>query len=188
MDSGVTVGLAVAPGTGVGLFGLDGAAPPAGAFGVPAAAGAFETAAGGAAPGCCGASFVPGWVAFTGGGPAAGGGGGAPLVPGTGSELAFGNAWPCGSAFGAILAGGGAFAGAICPTGAPALPAFAAGFIDALGGIGSLPCWISEAFCATAGGSAAVAPAGPGAGMAGDGAAPLAEGTALVAPGPAGAG
>jgi hypothetical protein len=46
--------------------------------------------------------------------------------------------------------------------------------IDALGGVGSLPCWISEALCATAGGSVAVAP--------------LAAGSALAAPGPVGAG
>src|SRR5437879_6514078 len=185
MDSGVTVGLAFAAGAGARLFGVDGVATPAGTFGVPAAAGAFETAAGGPAPGCCGASFALGLVAFTGGAPAAGGGGGAPLAPGTGSELAFGNAWPFGSAFGATLAGCGAFAGAIWPTGAPGVPAFAAGFIDALGGIGSLPCWISEAFCATAGGSAAVA-ADPGRVAAGDGTAPLAEGRAV--PGPVGAG
>jgi hypothetical protein len=32
--------------------------------------------------------------------------------------------------------------------------------IEALGGIGSFPCWISEAFCATAAGSAGPAPPG----------------------------
>jgi hypothetical protein len=32
--------------------------------------------------------------------------------------------------------------------------------IAALGGTGSFPCWISEALCATAGGSAGPAPAG----------------------------
>jgi hypothetical protein len=35
----------------------------------------------------------------------------------------------------------------------PGVPGLAVGLIDALGGTGSLPCWISEARCATAGGS-----------------------------------
>jgi hypothetical protein len=36
---------------------------------------------------------------------------------------------------------------------APALPAFAVALIEALGGVGSLPCWISVARWATAAGS-----------------------------------
>ena len=85
---------------------------------------------------------------------AGGGAGGAPLAPGTGSELACGNPCPCGNAaFGARLAGV-----------APGVPGRAAGLIAALCGTGSLPCWISEARCATAGGSAGVAaPARPAA-------------------------
>ena len=35
-----------------------------------------------------------------------------------------------------------------------------AGLIAALGGIGSFPCWISEAFCAAAAGSVGPVPAG----------------------------
>lgn len=73
---------------------------------------------------------------------APGGGSGAPLAPGTGNALALGNPCPCGSALGATLAGV-----------TPGVPGLAAGLIDALGGTGSLPCWISEARCATAGGS-----------------------------------
>jgi hypothetical protein len=73
----------------------------------------------------------------------------------------------------------------------------AAGLIEALGGTGSFPCWISEAFCATAGGSDGPAPAGvtppcPGAPLAAgdnDGAAsPLALGRPLPAPGATGTG
>jgi hypothetical protein len=70
------------------------------------------------------------------------GGGGAPWAPGTGRELALGNPCPCGSAFGATLAGV-----------ARGVPGLAVGLIDALGGIGNLPCWIRDARCATAGGS-----------------------------------
>jgi len=39
------------------------------------------------------------------------------------------------------------------------VPGLAAGLIEALGGTGNLPCWISEAFCATEGGSAGPLPA-----------------------------
>jgi hypothetical protein len=66
----------------------------------------------------------------------AGGAGGAPLAPGTGKALAFGRAWPAGSAFGATLAGTGT---AFWP-GAPGVPGLAAGLTEALGGTGSLPC------------------------------------------------
>jgi hypothetical protein len=38
------------------------------------------------------------------------------------------------------------------------VPNLAAGLIEALGGTASLPCWISEALCATAGGSAGPVP------------------------------
>ena len=70
------------------------------------------------------------------------GGGGAPLAPGTGSALAFGNPCPCGAVLAEI---------------APVAPSLAVGLIEALGGIGSLPCWIRDARCATTGGRA-----GPG--------------------------
>jgi hypothetical protein len=65
-----------------------------------------------------------------------------------------------GSALGA-LAGSVAFGLPACP--APGKPALAAGLIAALGGTGALPCWISVALCATAGGSVGVAPPCPGA-------------------------
>jgi hypothetical protein len=65
-----------------------------------------------------------------------------------------------GSAPGA-LAGSVAFGLPTCP--APGKPALAAGLIAALGGTGALPCWISVALCATAGGSVGVAPPCPGA-------------------------
>jgi hypothetical protein len=60
--------------------------------------------------------------------------------------LALGKPCPCGKALGAALAGI-----------APVAPSLAAGLIDALCGTGILPCWISDARCATAGGRA-----GPG--------------------------
>lgn len=84
--------------------------------------------------------FVAGPVPDTAGGA---GIGGAPLAPGTGSALGRDNPCPGWTAFGATLAGI-----------APVAPSRAAGVIAALGGIGILPCWISEARCATAGGSA----------------------------------
>ena len=50
-----------------------------------------------------------------------------------------------------------------------ALPAFAFTLIEALGGVGSLPCWMSAARCETAAGSAGPAapwaPAAAGAGL-----------------------
>ena len=122
--------------------------------GAPGVAGAADP--GGLAPGA-GLAFgltVPGETA------AVGGAGGAPLAPGTGRALVLGKGWVEGSAPGA-LAGSVAFGLPACP--APGKPAFAAGLIVALGGTGALPCWISVALCATAGGSVGVAPPGPGA-------------------------
>lgn len=112
-------------------------------------------------------------------GVAAAGTGGAPLAPGTGRALAFGNAWPAGSAFGDNLEGIGAFGAPFCPTAAPEMPGLAAGLIEALGGTGSFPCRINEAFCAAAAGSAGPAPAGGTAAWPG---APLAPGSPGVAP------
>lgn len=135
---------------------------------------------------------------------AAGGAGGAPLAPGTGSAFAFGK--PCGpgggvfgavAAFGVTLAGCGALGAALIPFGAPGVAAapgaldapgalgapgapstagFTTGLIEALGGTGSLPCWIRVAFCATAGGRVGVAPPGAGAAATGGGGTPLALG------------
>ena len=82
-----------------------------------------------------------------------------PLAPGTGSALVLGKGCAEGSALGA-LAGSVAFGLPACP--APGKPALAAGLIAALGGTGALPCWISVALCATAGGSVGVAPPCPG--------------------------
>ena len=87
-------------------------------------------------------------------------------MPGTGNVLALGSGWPAGGAFGATLAGNGAFGaapprgpnGAPGPPGAPGGPRLLSlGLIEALGGGGSLPCWISEARCATDGGKPGVA-------------------------------
>jgi hypothetical protein len=72
-----------------------------------------------------------------------GGNGGAPLAPGTGSALPFGKVDCCGKAVGLTLAGI-----------APGVPGLAVGLIEALGGTGNLPCWISEARCVTAAGNA----------------------------------
>jgi hypothetical protein len=88
---------------------------------------------------------------------ALGGAGGAPLAPGTGRALVLGKGWFEGSAAGAF-AGCAAFGLPACPAGAPGKPALTAGLIVALGGTGALPCWISVALCATAGGSVGVAP------------------------------
>ncbi len=113
-------------------------------------------------------------------------------MPGTGKALGFGNAWPCGNALGATFAGNGVFGAAFCPAGMPGAPGLAAGLIEALGGTGSFPCWISVARCATAGGSAGplpawVTPPCPGAPFmpSGTGGAvpPLALGRPLPAPG-----
>jgi hypothetical protein len=125
-------------------------------FGLPETAGTFGAkAVGGVVPG---ASFAFGF-GVPGAGPVAPGGtGGAPLVPGTGRALVFG------SVLGDMLVGNGLFG----PAGTPGVPGFTAGLIEALGGTGSFPCWISVALCATEGGRAAVAavgvgPPGPGA-------------------------
>jgi hypothetical protein len=71
------------------------------------------------------------------------------------------------------------------------VPGLAAGLIEALGGTGIFPCWISVAFCATAGGSAGPAPAGVAPPCPGDTdgtTPPLALGRTLPAPGPTGTG
>ena len=160
-------------GCGLGAIaaaGLDGAAAlgggattrglgPAGAPGATAPIAGREPGAtpGGLAPG---ASLVFG-LTEPGATAALGGAGGVPLSPGTGNALVLGKAWFGGNPPGA-LAGSG-------PFGRPAWPApggkpvLAAGLIAALGGTGALPCWISVALCATAGGSAGVAPPCPGA-------------------------
>jgi len=125
---------------------------PAGAPGAPGAADG-----GGIAPG---ASLAPGLTAPGGETAALGGAGGVPLAPGTGSALGRGA-----SALGAF-AGRVPFGGAASPPGAPGAPGkpvLTAGLIAALGGTGALPCWISVALCATAGGSTGVAPPCPGA-------------------------
>jgi hypothetical protein len=111
---------------------------------------------GGTAPGLAFGLTPPGDTA------ALGGTGGAPLAPGTGRALVLGKGWVDGSAPGA-LAGSVPFGLPVCPAGAPGKPALAAGLIVALGGTGALPCWISVALCATAGGSVGVAPPCPGA-------------------------
>ena len=106
---------------------------------------------------------------------ALGGAGGAPLVPGTGSALGLGKTW-----FGASMPGAvagcapfGVLAGPPGAFGAPGKPVLTAGLIEALGGTGAFPCWISVARCATAGGSTGVAPPCPGATATGAGTAPL---------------
>ena len=127
--------------------------------------------AGGGAPGAVlafgltaalgGAAGAPGAVLAFGLTAALGGGGGAPLAPGTGNALVLGKGWVDGSAAGAF-AGCSAFGRPACPAGAPGKPVLTAGLIVALGGTGALPCWISVARCATAGGRVDVAPC-PGA-------------------------
>jgi hypothetical protein len=112
-----------------------------------------------APPGASGAGLAFGLTA-PGDTAALGGGGGAPLAPGTGSVLVLDKGCVEGSAPGA-LAGSVAFGLPACP--APGKPVLAAGLIAALGGTGALPCWISVALCATAGGSVGVAPPCPGA-------------------------
>jgi len=136
--------------------GAVGAVAPMAGLEPGAAPGAVGAAApGGAAPGRAFGLTAPGDSA------ALGGAGGAPLAPGTGRALVLGKGWVDeGSAPGA-LTGCGAFGLPACP--APGKPAFAAGLIVALGGTGILPCWISVALCATAGGSVGVAPPCPGA-------------------------
>lgn len=69
------------------------------------------------------------------------------MVPGTGSALAFGKVDCSGKLVGLTLAGI-----------APGVPGLAVGLIEALGGTGNLPCWISAARCVTAAGKAGPAP------------------------------
>ena len=148
--------------------------------------GAAPGAAGAADPGrvAPGASLafgltVPGETA------ALGGAGGVPLAPGTGSALVLGKGWVEGNAPG-TLAGCVAFGLPVCPAGAPGKPVLTAGLIVALGGTGALPCWISVALCATAGGSVGVAPPPcPGATVAaGEPGRPIALAPGRPAPGP----
>jgi hypothetical protein len=117
---------------------------------------------------------------------ALGGVGGAPLAPGTGRALVLGTGCVDGSAAGAF-AGCVPFGLPAGPAGAPGKPVLTAGLIVALGGTGALPCWISVARCATAGGSPGVARPGAGA-TAAAGAprrpAPLAPGPSAGADGP----
>ena len=114
-----------------------------GVLGPLAAPGTFgANDAGGVVPG---ASLALGLIAPGTGPVAPGGTGGAPFMPGTGSALDFG------SASGARFAGNGLAGGA---------PGLIAGLIEALGGTGSFPCWMSVALCATEGGRAGVAAAG----------------------------
>jgi hypothetical protein len=128
-------------------------------------------------------------AAFAGGGPpgdvrafgltaALGGGGGAPLAPGTGSVFALGTGCPDGSAAGA-LAGCRTFGRPAGP-GAPGKPVLTAGLIVALGGTGALPCWISVARCATAGGKVGVTVPCPPAAIGAE-----APGRPALSPGPA---
>ena len=67
---------------------------------------------------------------------------GSVVPPAPGKAFCLGMVDPCSAVLGARLAGV-----------APAPPGFAVALIEALGGVGSLPCWISDARCATAGGS-----------------------------------
>jgi hypothetical protein len=77
---------------------------------------------------------------------------GAPWVPGTGSALAFGKF--CG--FAVVDSVLGVVPGEVVVT-PPNAAGLIVGLIEALGGTGSFPCWISEARCATEGGKEAAA-------------------------------
>jgi hypothetical protein len=112
-----------------------------------------------------GASFKLGFVA-----PVAvpGGKGGAPWAPGTGSAFGFGRF--CGFTVVDNDLPGVALGAAV-----PKAAGLIVGLIDALGGTGSFPCWISEARCATEGGKEAAAA---------DGAVPPAPGSPVPAFGP----
>jgi collagen type IV alpha len=161
-------GFLPASGPAVGAACTAGAVPetpglncPAGAVGAVAPMAGLEP---GAAPGAVGAAdpggAAPGFalgLTAPGDTAALGGAGGVPLAPGTGSALVLGKGWVEGSVPGA-LAGCVAFGLPACPAGAPGKLALTAGLIVALGGTGALPCWISVALCATAGGSVGVAP------------------------------
>jgi hypothetical protein len=116
-----------------------------------AAPGAVGACPGGIAPGLAFGLTVPGDTA------ALGGAGGVPRAPGTGRALVLGKGWVEGNVPG-TLAGCVAFGLPAGPAGAPGKLALTAGLIVALGGTGALPCWISVALCATAGGSVGVAP------------------------------
>ena len=138
-----------------------------GPLGRPAPAGAPGGVAEGGVPGCSGDGVAVFALGLTVGATAApaGGAGGAPLAPGTGSVFALGSGWTCGATAGA-LAGSAFGAAPPWPAGSPAAPGLmAAGLIDALGGTGALPCWISVARCATDGGSAGVAAPGAATGI-----------------------
>ena len=119
--------------------------PGAAAVGAPGRAGGIPP----------GAVAVGGTGLPPGKGPApAGGAGGPPLVPGTGSVLAWGNL-VCGASAGAVCgAMGGVAVGATAVGVVGGAPGLAIGRIIALGGIGALPCWISAARCTTACGMA----------------------------------
>ena len=105
-----------------------------------------------------GAGGAPGAILAFGLTAALGGAGGAPLAPGTGNALALGRGCGDGRVAAGAFAGCSAFGRPACPAGAPGKPVRTAGLIVALGGTGALPCWISVARCATAGGRFGVAP------------------------------
>jgi hypothetical protein len=107
--------------------------------------------------GAPGASLAFGFIA-PGDTAALGGAGGAPLAPGTGRALILGEGCVEGGVPGGAFTGCVAFGLPACPAGAPGKPVLTAGLIVALGGTGALPCWISVALCATAGGNVGVAP------------------------------
>ena len=118
-----------------------------GVFGAPPVAGTFGVETAGEV--VAGANFALGFAMF---GVVPDGKGGAPFWPGTGSALAFGKA--SGVTFvdnGLVDDAPGPVLGVVVLT---------AGLIEALGGTGNFPCWISEALCATEGGRPGVAAAG----------------------------
>lgn len=59
---------------------------------------------------------------------------------------------------------------------APGVPSAALGLIEALGGVGNLPCWISEARCWTCVGKLGPSVVGPGVPVRGPAAAAIAAG------------
>ena len=168
VDSGTAgFALGVAAGTPVLRSLIPGVSAP-GVFGTPAVAGVFgvETAGDVAV---AGPNFALGFAVL---GAVPDGKGGAPFWPGTGKALALGKA------SGVTFVGNGLVDDA--PPPAPlGVVTLTAGLIDALGGTGSFPCWISEALCATAGGRPGVAAVGG---------VPPAPGTPLAAPAPGPAG
>ena len=106
--------------------------------------------------------------------------GGAPGVPGAGGVLACGSVVACGSvlACGSLPPTGGCavVAGATLAGVGAAIPGLAVGWMVALGGIGTLPCWIRAArwttACGTAGPAGLARPATAGARFPTAGAAP----------------